>query len=123
SHRDLRAVPTRRSSDLGEIYEIAQWYPRMAVYDDLRGWDTQPYLGSEFYLDYGTFEYAVTVPWDFLVAGSGELLNPGEVLTAAQRERLAQAAGSDSTVYIRRPEEVGDPASRPARSGTLTWRF
>lgn len=107
----------------GEIYEIAQWYPRMAVYDDLRGWDTQPYLGSEFYLEYGTFEYAVTVPWDFLVAGSGELLNPGEVLTAAQRERLAQAAGSDSTVYIRRPEEVGDPASRPARSGTLTWRF
>lgn len=107
----------------GDIYEIAQWYPRMAVYDDLRGWDTLPYLGSEFYLEYGSFDYAVTVPWNWIVAGSGELMNPGEVLTATQRERLAQAAQSNATVYIRKPEEVNDPASRPTRSGTQTWRF
>lgn len=107
----------------GEIYEIAQWYPRMAVYDDLRGWDTQPYLGSEFYLEYGTFDYAVTVPWDYLVAGSGELVNPQEVLTATQRERLRQAADSERTVLIRTPQEVTDPASRPTREGTRTWRF
>lgn len=107
----------------GDIYEIAQWFPRMAVYDDLRGWDTLPYLGSEFYLEYGNIDYAVTVPWDWIVAGSGALVNPAEVLTAAQRQRLAQAAQSDATVYIRKPEEVGDPASRPTRSGTLTWRF
>ena len=107
----------------GEIFEIAQWYPRMAVYDDLRGWDTQPYLGSEFYLEYGSFDYAVTVPWDYLVVGSGALVNADEVLTATQRERLAQAARSDATVLIRTPAEVGDPASRPTRSGTQTWRF
>ena len=107
----------------GEIYEIAQWYPRMAVYDDLRGWDTQPYLGSEFYLEYGTFDYAVTVPWDYLVAGSGALVNGDAVLTKLQRERLAQAAQSDATVMIRTPAEVGDPASRPTRSGMQTWRF
>lgn len=107
----------------GEIFEIAQWYPRMAVYDDLRGWDTQPYLGSEFYLEYGDFDYAVTVPWDYLVAGSGALVNGDEVLTRTQRERLAQAARSDRTVMIRTPAEVGDPASRPTREGTLTWRF
>jgi hypothetical protein len=107
----------------GEIYEIAQWYPRMAVYDDLRGWDTQPYLGSEFYLEYGSFDYAVTVPWDYLVAGSGALVNGDEVLTKAQRERLAQAAQSDRTVLIRTPDEVGDPASRPTHEGTQTWRF
>lgn len=65
----------------GEIFDIAQWYPRMAVYDDLRGWDTLPYLGTEFYLEYGDFDYAVTVPWDMLVAGSGELVNPQDVLT------------------------------------------
>jgi hypothetical protein len=82
----------------GEIFEVAQWYPRMAVYDDLRGWDTQPYLGSEFYLEYGDFDYAVTVPWDYLVAGSGALVNGDEVLTGTQRERLAQAARSDRTV-------------------------
>jgi hypothetical protein len=107
----------------GEIYEIAQWYPRMAVYDDLRGWDNQPYLGSEFYLEYGSFDYAVTVPWDYLVAGSGALVNGAEVLTRLQRERLAQAAASDATVMIRTPAEVGDAASRPTRSGTQTWRF
>ena len=107
----------------GEIFEIAQWYPRMAVYDDLRGWDTQPYLGSEFYLEYGDFDYSVTVPWDYLVAGSGALVNGNEVLTKIQQQRLAQAAKSDRTVLIRTPAEVGDPASRPTRSGTQTWRF
>ncbi|MFT4197811.1 MAG: M1 family metallopeptidase [Pseudoxanthomonas sp.] len=112
-------TPTRN----GEIWEIAQWYPRMAVYDDLRGWDTQPYLGSEFYLEYGSFDYAVTVPWDWLVAGSGELVNPQQVLTPVQQQRLAQARASQATVMIRTPQEVTDPASRPTRSGSQTWRF
>lgn len=112
-------TPTRN----GDIFEIAQWYPRMAVYDDVRGWDTQPYLGSEFYLEYGDFDYAVTVPWDYIVAGSGALTNGDEVLTATQRARLKQAQASDKTVMIRTPEEVTDPASRPVRSGTRTWRF
>ena len=107
----------------GDIYEIAQWFPRMAVYDDVRGWDTLPYLGQEFYLEYGTIDYAVTVPWNYLVAGSGELMNPNEVLTKTERDRLAEAAKSDTTVYIRKPDEVNDPATRPTRSGTLTWRF
>jgi Peptidase family M1 domain len=110
-------------SSKGEIFEIAQWFPRMAVYDDLRGWDTLPYLGSEFYCEYGDIDYNVTVPWDYLVAGSGELLNAAEVLTAAQRDRLTQAAASDATVMIRTPEEVGDPASRPTRDGEQTWHF
>lgn len=95
------------ASKQGEIYEIAQWYPRMAVYDDLRGWDTQPYLGSEFYLEYGDFDYAVTVPEGFLVAGSGALTNPAEVLNRTEQQRLQQARGSDRTVLIRTPEEVG----------------
>lgn len=107
----------------GEIFEIAQWYPRMAVYDDRRGWDTQPYLGSEFYLEYGDFDYSVTVPWNYLVAGSGALVNGNEVLTKLQRQRLAQAAKSDRTVLIRAADEVGDPASRPTQSGTQAWRF
>jgi hypothetical protein len=107
----------------GEIFEIAQWFPRMAVYDDLRGWDTAPYLGSEFYLDYGDIDYAVTVPWNYIVAGSGALQNPQEVLTATQRARLAQAAASEATVMIRTPAEVTDPASRPKHEGELTWKF
>jgi hypothetical protein len=107
----------------GEIYDIAQWYPRMAVYDDLRGWDTQPYLGNEFYLEYGNFDYYVTVPSTILVAGSGELKNPQEVLTKPMLQRLEAARASDRTVVIRSAGEIDDPSSRPTRSGTLTWHF
>ncbi|MGH8221180.1 MAG: M1 family metallopeptidase [Steroidobacteraceae bacterium] len=107
----------------GEIYDIAQWYPRMAVYDDLRGWDTLPYLRSEFYLEYGDFDYFVTVPWDMLVAGSGELRNPRDVLTSLELKRLREARASDGTVVIRSAAEIGDPHSRPTQRGTLTWHF
>jgi hypothetical protein len=108
----------------GKIYEIAQWYPRMCVYDDTRGWDTLPFLGAgEFYLDYGDFDYEVTVPWDVIVAGSGELVNPSEVLTSKELTQLNKARNSDQTVYIRTPEEVTDAASRPWHTGTLTWHF
>lgn len=107
----------------GDIFEIAQWFPRLAVYDDLHGWDTQPYLGSEFYLEYGDIDYAVTVPADMIVVGSGTLTNPKEVLTDTQYRRLEKARNSDDTVLIRKPDEVTDPSSRPKKSGTLTWRF
>ncbi len=110
-------------SKQGEIYDIAQWYPRMCVYDDLRGWDTLPYLGSEFYLEYGNFDYFVTVPWNMIVAGSGALVNPKDVLTKTEIDRLAEAAKSDATVYIRKPSEVSDPVSRPKQDGMLTWHF
>ena len=112
-------TPTRN----GDIFEMGQWYPRLCVYDDLRGWDTQPYLNSEFYLEYGDFDYAVTVPWDMLVVGGGELVNPQEVYTATERARLAKARRSDATVMIRSADEVTDPTSRPVQSGTLTWKF
>jgi hypothetical protein len=104
----------------GDVYDIAQWYPRMAVYDDIRGWDTQPYLGQEFYLEYGTFDYSVTLPADMLVAGSGELQNPAEVLTPLERERLLQARASDKTVMVRTADDV--VATLPA-NGSKTWRF
>ena len=113
-------TPTRA----GVIEEIAQWYPRMEVYDDLRGWDTLPYLGTgEFYLEYGDFDYQVTAPSDMIVAGSGELVNPEDVLTATEQSRLAQARNSDKTVYIIRPDEVGKAATRPRQGGELTWHF
>jgi hypothetical protein len=107
----------------GPIYDMAQWYPRMAVYDDIRGWDTLPYLAQEFYLEYGNFDYFVTLPSDMLVAGSGELINASEVLTATEQARLAQARNSDSTVMIRAPGEIADLATRPRQGGTRTWHF
>ncbi len=109
----------------GWLYEIAQWYPRMAVYDDVRGWNTEQYLGQgEFYLEYGDFDVAITVPRRYVVATTGTLLNPAEVLTATQRERLARAIRSDSGVAIITRTEAGTPATRPAGAApTLTWRF
>lgn len=111
-------IPTRN----GEIFDIAQWYPRMAVYDDLRGWDALPYLGAEFYLEYGNFDYYVTVPRDMVVAGSGELENPAEVLTTPERQRLQHARAGDRTVMIRTAEEIGDPHTG-STAGTATWHF
>ncbi len=93
----------------------------MAVYDDLRGWNTLPYVGAEFYLDYGDFDYDVTVPSDMVVAGSGELVNPEDVLSDGERARLKEAATSNKTVTIRDVGEIANP--RPAKTPTLTWRF
>src|ERR1700761_3800877 len=108
----------------GKIYEIAQWFPRMCVYDDSEGWDTLPFLGSgEFYLEYGDIDYEITVPADMIVAGSGELVNPAQVLTSTQISRLAAARNSDKTVMIRNIDEVNSPSSRPTHSGVLTWHF
>ena len=96
------------------VYEVAQWYPRMAVYDDVRGWNTEQYLGQgEFYLEYGRFDVSLTVPANMIVGATGVLQNPAEVLTAAQRTRLASARTSDATVVIRGKDEIDDPASRP----------
>ncbi len=108
----------------GRIYEVAQWYPRMCVYDDIEGWNVLPYLGSgEFYLEYGDLEYSINVPASFIVVGSGELLNPNDVYTSEQNKRFKLAAESDKTVIIRGKEEVTRPDSRPGKSERLTWRF
>lgn len=114
----------RLDVDGGTIYAMAQWYPRVAVFDDVVGWNTEPYLGAgEFYLEYGDFDYEVTVPYDHIVVGSGVLENPRDVLTSTQRERMEKAAKSDSTVFIITPEEMGQADSRPTSSGKLTWHF
>lgn len=106
----------------GVVYEVAQWFPRMAVYDDVQGWNVLPYIGAgEFYLEYGDFDVNITAPANLIVAGSGELLNEKEVLTSAQQTRLAAARNSDKTVVLRSAEEVTDPKSRP--SGSVTWKF
>ena len=111
--------------DGGTIYEVAQWYPRMAVYDDVRGWNTEQYLGQgEFYLEYGSFDVTLTVPAGMLVAATGVLRNPETVLTPLQQSRLARARASDTTVVIRGKEEIADPTSRPRPpGGLLTWHF
>lgn len=108
----------------GVIYQIGQWYPRMCVYDDIEGWNTLPYMGlGEFYCDYGDYEYYITAPAEMVIYGSGDLQNPAEVLTTKQVARLAEAANSDKTVTIISADEAGNPGTRPAGKGSLTWHY
>ncbi|HLS95160.1 MAG TPA: M1 family metallopeptidase [Sphingobacterium sp.] len=107
----------------GKIYTIAQWYPRVCVYDDIIGWNTEPYTGpGEFYLEFGSYTVDITAPADHIVVAGGELLNPEEVWTSEQLSRYKQAFQSDRTVLIRSAEEVAKASSRPSKK-TLTWKF
>ncbi len=108
----------------GKIFTIAQWYPRLCVYDDVKGWNTLPYLGAgEFYLEYGDFDVNITTPANHILVCSGELQNAKDVYTAEQLKRWETAKNSDATVMIRTEEEVTNAASRPAGKTTLKWNF
>lgn len=105
----------------GKIFTVAQWYPRMCVYDDIMGWNTLPYLGAgEFYLEYGDITANITVPSNHYVVASGELTNARQIYTAEQNRLWDQARNSDQTVTIRSAAEAAQ--NRPA-SGTKTWTF
>jgi hypothetical protein len=107
------------------LYEIAQWYPRVAVFDDLRdgGWDTEPYLGNaEFYNNYGHFDVSIDVPAGWIVGSTGVLQNPEQVLTAKERERLSHVLDSDSTRSIVGADERGAGVVT-APGERLIWHF
>jgi hypothetical protein len=107
----------------GWVYEVAQWFPRLCVYDDIQGWNTLPYVGQgEFYLEYGDLEYTITAPSDLIVVGSGELLNPQDCYTADQQKKWAEAKNSDKTVIIRGEKEIKEASSRPNKP-SCTWKF
>jgi hypothetical protein len=120
-------VPEHGADRMGRdkaLFEIAQWYPRAAVYDDLRGWNNDPYIGQgEFYCDYGDYNVSVTVPVGYIVAGTGLLENPKDVLTAAEVARLDEALKTDKVVHVITAEELKSGAARPAKTGMLTWKF
>lgn len=105
------------------LYQVAQWYPRVAKYDDLRGWDTEPYLGSsEFYNNYGRFDVRLDVPAGWTVGATGVLQNPESVLSDRVRERLAGLLASDETRTIVGPGDFG-PGGATATGDRLVWRF
>ena len=105
------------------VYQPTQWFPRVAVYDDLRGWDTEVYLGpSEFYNNFGRFDVKIDVPAGWIVSGTGVLQNPEEVLTPAARERLSRVLESDVVRTIVGPDEVG-PGKATAAGDRLVWHL
>jgi hypothetical protein len=106
-----------------DIFLLAQWFPRLVVYSDYEGWHNKEFLGrGEFTLEFGDYEVALTVPDDHIVASTGVLQNPNEVLTPVQRQRLDAARTANSPQFIVTPEEAAaNEATGP--TGTRTWRF
>lgn len=105
------------------LFQPTQWFPRLAKYDDLRGWDSSLYLGpAEFYNNFGRFDVRLDVPGGWIVTGTGVLQNPQEVLTATARERLARVLESDEVITIVGADEVG-PGRSTAPGERLTWHF
>jgi hypothetical protein len=109
--------------DSNYIYEIAQWFPRMAAYNDVSGWQHKQFLGSgEFTLEFGNYRVSITAPDDHVVASTGVLQNPQAVLTTEQRQRLKQAESAREPVFIVTPQEArANESSRPR--GKKTWVF
>ncbi|GAA5442807.1 hypothetical protein Misp06_00982 [Microbulbifer sp. NBRC 101763] len=105
------------------LYEIAQWFPRMAAYNDVSGWQNKQFLGSgEFALEFGNYRVAIEVPADHIVAATGVLQNPRDVLTSKQRERLRKARTANKPVMIvTKDEALENEKSRSTER--KTWVF
>ena len=114
-----------RTGTDGEIFYVAYWYPQLAVYDDVGDWQIDPYMGNaEFYMGYADYDVSLTVPAGWLVAATGELQNPGDVLSAQTRARLADARRSGDVVHVVAAADRGAGLATAAGDrGTLTWRF
>ena len=121
------AVPEGRGIRNGSwgdsLVQVSQWYPRVAVFDDLRGWNVEPYLGpSEFYNNFGRFDVTIDVPAGWLVGATGVLQNPDEVLSRTTRERLARVLDSDDVQVIVSADERG-AGTATAAGDRLRWHF
>ncbi len=109
--------------DKNDLFEIAQWFPRMAAYYDVYGWQHKQFLGAgEFTLEFGDYDVQITVPSDHVVASTGVLQNPGSVLTSAQRERLERAKRSNKPVIIVTQAEA-EAAEKTRATTNKTWHF
>lgn len=112
-----------RQGQDGEVFFLGYWYPQLAVYDDVSGWATDPYLSqSEFYMGYADYDVRLTVPNGWLVAATGTLENSPEIFSAATLARLKQVAARDEVVAIITPGNRADAFRQSERQGH-TWHF
>ena len=113
---------TAEEEDGNCTFSLAQWFPRMAAYTDYTGWQNKQFLGrGEFTLEFGDYNVNITVPSDHIVAASGVLQNPRQVMTAKQRKRM-DSANTEKPIFIVTPEEA-EKNEKSAAKGTKTWRF
>ncbi len=122
-------IPPDANERMGTVdstsFFVAQWYPQIAIYDDLNGWDSQQYVGpGEFYDEYGSFDVSITVPAGFGVWATGVLQNPQQTWSAPVRERAGRAAASDAVVHVLAEDDFGPGKATLGKAGErLTWRF
>jgi hypothetical protein len=107
------------------LFHIAYWYPQLAVYDDVVGWQIDPFLGNaEFYMGYGSYDLTVEVPPGWVIMATGELVNPEEVLQTPVLARYRRAHDSDEVVHMLSAEDIAaGRATLSSEGGVLSWRF
>jgi hypothetical protein len=114
----------RMGYDGDNLVFMAYWYPQMAVYDDVVGWQTDPFLGTaEFYMGYGNYEYTVDAPAGWIVMGTGRLTNAAQALSAPVLARWQRAMQSDTTVHVLTAADFGPKATAAGTNGRVTWSF
>ncbi|MEZ4417639.1 MAG: M1 family metallopeptidase [Gemmatimonadota bacterium] len=107
-----------------DVFYLAQWYPQVAVFDDLNGWKRDPYLGDgEFYVDYGNYDVRISAPQGWLVSASGVLQNSADVLTETAHQRLAALEPQRVTAVVSREDRDAGRMTATSASGVLTWHF
>lgn len=113
----------RMGWDRDDLIYLAYWFPQMAVFDDVVGWQEDPFLGrAEFYADFADYDVRITVPEGWVVTGTGDLVNAEETLAPDVLERLRRAEASDEVVHVLTADDFGPGrATRTSPTGTLTW--
>ena len=116
---------TPRMGTDGEVFLVGYWYPQMAVYDDVTGWHTDPYLGTgEFYMGYADYRVSITVPAGYLVPATGVLVNAADVLSDSVRARLERSRRAPGVVPVVTARDRGErSATARGQGGVLTWRL
>ena len=122
-HYEISKQSNREGMIDSTTWFLAYFYPRVAVYDDYNGWDTMTFTDvQEFYSDFNDYDVSITVPANYVVWGTGTLLNPAEVLQPATLRRFTQSLTSDQTINIASRAEMA-AKSVTAQAQTNTWRF
>jgi hypothetical protein len=123
----LRVPPdgAPRGGQDGEVYYLSYWYPQMAVYDDINGWQTDQYFGTaEFYMGYGNYDVSLTVPAGWLVDATGTLQNRDEVLSQQTRARLDSASRASGIVHVvTEGDRSPGKSTTTGKDGKLTWHY
>ncbi len=105
----------------GHVFAIAQFYPRLCVFNDI-GWQIKQFVGAEFALEFGNYNVNITVPSDHIVAATGVLKNEKDVLSVTQQKRLEQARKSDTPIFVVTEDEAEENEESRA-TDNKTWHF